>query len=86
MSLPLYRVQGLGGATRGSMAYLRAVQNVRSAFDTRERPAKAWECGTELFNITHPGCKVTAFCYTMTLTDYHKLFIGRMGEAGNEVM
>jgi thymidylate synthase ThyX len=33
---------------------------------------------------TLPANKATALCYTMKLEDFHSLFIGRMGPAGNE--
>ena len=34
--------------------------------------------GDEAFNLTLPGCKATALLYSMSLADFHKLFIGRM--------
>ena len=30
------------------------------------------------------GCKATALTYTMSLKDFHKLFIGRLPASGNE--
>ena len=34
-----------------------------------------------MFNL---GMKATAFTFCMTIKDYHKLFIGRIPELGNE--
>ncbi len=38
----------------------------------------------ETRNMLHPGTKATALCYTMMLTDFHKLFLGRAPVEGNE--
>lgn len=83
MNVPLYRVQQ--SVARETMEYLQLMQHSRTPFETRHNPRSRWECGVELFNGTAPGCKATALVYTMTLGDFHKLFIGRMGEAGNEL-
>jgi len=34
--------------------------------------------------MTQPAVKCTALCYSMTVGDFHNLFIGRMGPNGNE--
>lgn len=38
----------------------------------------------EVFNIFNIGNKSTALCYSMSLENLHKLFIGRIGYHGNE--
>lgn len=39
---------------------------------------------TEEINMFNLGMKASAFTFTMSLKDYHKLFIGRLPESGNE--
>jgi len=38
----------------------------------------------EIQNMFNIGMKSTAFTFCMSVKDYHKLFIGRMPENGNE--
>lgn len=86
MNAPLFRVQGSSESTGGSIAYLKLALMARAAFERREDPRVKWgKDGVELFNISQAGAKCTALVYTMTISDFHKLFIGRMGEAGNEM-
>ncbi len=82
MNLPLFRVQG--NDTWAQRKYITEVMKQRSKFENSYQPRKTWENGNEIFNITLPGCKATALCYSMTLKDFHSLFIGRMGPNGNE--
>lgn len=83
MNVPLFRVQQ--STALETIQYLQLMQQTRSSFEARQCPRKRWESGMELFNSTAPGCKATALVYTMTLADFHKLFIGRMGQIGNEL-
>ncbi len=82
MNVPLFRVQG--DHPESQKDYLKKILSHRSDFEYVSQPRRDWEAGTELFNMTQAGNKVTALTYTMSLRDYHKLFIGRMGSAGNE--
>jgi adenylate kinase len=98
MNVPFYRLQETGGGGETSpseegggemamrmLSYLKLQQSVRTQYEIEEKPYESWGShGVELFNLTAPGCKCTAMVYTMALRDYHKLFIGRMGESGNE--
>eukprot|EP01125_Pyxidicula_operculata_P015851 TRINITY_DN5400_c0_g1_i1.p1 TRINITY_DN5400_c0_g1~~TRINITY_DN5400_c0_g1_i1.p1 ORF type:complete len:1269 (+),score=275.17 TRINITY_DN5400_c0_g1_i1:199-3807(+) len=82
MNVPLFRVQGID--TWAQRKYLCEVIKQRVKFENSYQPRKKWDNGSELFNITSPGCKSTAMLYTMSVKDFHKLFIGRMGPDGNE--
>ncbi|CAF1249383.1 unnamed protein product [Rotaria magnacalcarata] len=83
MNLPLFRVQGTD--TFKQRLFLANLITERMQFELISQPRSTWrENGNELFNMTSPGCKVTAICYTMTLEDFHQLFIGRMSPSGNE--
>jgi adenylate kinase len=66
------------------ISYLKLQQMVRTQYEFQEKPMETWQHGIEFFNMTQPGCKATAMVFTMAIKDYHKLFIGRMGESGNE--
>ncbi len=82
MNMPLFRIQG--DDTWHQKKYLESVLRHRSSFEAKHQPRKKGHNGNELFNLSLPSCKATALCYSMTLKDYHSLFIGRMGSAGNE--
>jgi hypothetical protein len=83
MNVPLFRVQGTDTAQQ--RRFLATIITARTHFESSNQPRQTWgEHGNELFNMIQPGCKVTAICYTMTLEDLHKLFIGRMTQSGNE--
>lgn len=47
-------------------------------------PADQEQVANEIWNITAPGSKCTALCYTMALRDFHSLFVGRIPFSGNE--
>jgi len=82
MNVPLFRVQGKDTAQQRRL--LASMITARTHFELLNQPRHTWgEHGNEIFNMTQPGCKVTAICYTMTLEDFHKLFIGRMTQSGN---
>ncbi|UJR32417.1 hypothetical protein I4U23_019879 [Adineta vaga] len=83
MNVPLLRVQGKD--TNPQRLFLASTIAARTHFEFLNQPRHTWgEHGNEIFNLTQPSCKVTALCYTMTLEDFHKLFIGRMTQSGNE--
>eukprot|EP01119_Soliformovum_irregulare_P018038 TRINITY_DN5466_c0_g1_i2.p1 TRINITY_DN5466_c0_g1~~TRINITY_DN5466_c0_g1_i2.p1 ORF type:complete len:1067 (+),score=393.58 TRINITY_DN5466_c0_g1_i2:284-3484(+) len=82
MNFPLFRIQGW--ETWEQKRYLEGVLHQRLKFENSHAPRKSWEDGNEIWNITAPGCKSTALCYTMSLRDFHGVFIGRMGPHGNE--
>jgi hypothetical protein len=84
MNVPMFRVQGAGSGD--AKQYLRRVQMLRRGFESEADPKQAWgAAGVELWNATNSGAKATALVYTMTLADFGKVFIGRMGESGNEL-
>jgi hypothetical protein len=89
MNVPLFRVQGPD--TSAQQFLIREVLRVRTKFENLWKPHQNWNfdaghqsLGTELFNMALPSTKTTCLCYSMQLSDFHKLFIGRMGPDGNE--
>ena len=80
MNIPLFRVQG--NDTWSQKKYIEEVLRHRLVFDRNFDAKKKWE--NEVWNMSMPGSKATAMCYSMTLKDFHSLFIGRMGPSGNE--
>jgi len=82
MNLPMFRIQGTN--TWAQKKYIEEIIRQRHKFELSYNPRKAWDNGNEIFNITSPGCKSTTLCYSMTLKDFHSLFVGRMRPEGNE--
>eukprot|EP01126_Amoeba_proteus_P004761 TRINITY_DN11580_c0_g1_i3.p1 TRINITY_DN11580_c0_g1~~TRINITY_DN11580_c0_g1_i3.p1 ORF type:complete len:616 (-),score=133.30 TRINITY_DN11580_c0_g1_i3:66-1913(-) len=89
MNLPLFCVQGTD--TLGQRNLVTEILKKYSAYDLTWNPRNSWNfdrnhgiLGTELFNMNFPATKCTFLCYTMTLANFHNLFIGRMGPGGNE--
>lgn len=64
--------------------YIEQTLRYREGFEKTHQPRKNWKDGSEIFNQSLPATKATFLCYSMTLRDYHSLFIGRMGPNGNE--
>ena len=64
--------------------YIEQTLRFRENFEKSFQPRKTWLDGNEIFNQSEPATKCTHLCYTMTLRDFHALFIGRMGPDGNE--
>jgi len=84
MNFPFYRVQG--NDIWSQVQYISQVLEHREIFENKYKPRKTWgKSGNELFNICQLACKCTMLCYSMTLKDFHNLFIGRMGPNGNEM-
>lgn len=83
MNAPLYRVQGAKKAEQE--AYISEVAAIHSRFEQSSAPRTEWGSDSELFNRMNPGSKATALTYTMTLANFHKLFIGRLAKVGNEL-
>lgn len=76
MSMPLFRVQGDSTAAQRMF--------IQQATRLRNRSLSIKQDSTELSNMLLPSTKCTALCYSMKLADFHKLFIGRVPEPGNE--
>ncbi len=84
MSAPLYRIQDACG--HSTKRYIESVLNVRHAFESRENPLQRWgDNAVELWNMTNPGNKTTTLLYTMKLSDFHTLCLGRLTSSGNEL-
>lgn len=84
MNDALYRLQGTDAERELQRRFIRDFLELRAAFE-REHQPRGSEDGNELWNILNVGAKATALTYTMSLKDYHKLFIGRLTPAGNEL-
>lgn len=64
--------------------YIEQTLRFRENFEKNFSPRKTPD-GNEIFNQSEPATKATHLVYTMTLRDFHGLFIGRMGPDGNEL-
>ena len=72
------------GAGAGVAAhFIRSFLSLRAGFEAERRPRETPD-GGEFFNVMNLGCKATVLTYTMSLKDFHKLFIGRLPASGNE--
>lgn len=76
MSMPLFRVQG--DSTAAQRMFLHQAASMRN------RSLALKQDPIEFSNMLLPAAKCTALCYSMKLGDFHKLFIGRIPEPGNE--
>jgi len=69
---------------------LTKLQQARDHFENTYHPREVTgsteekKTQIEWFNVSQPGSKATAATFTMKLSDYHKLFIGRLPQSGNE--
>lgn len=88
MNNPLYSIShnsitnttvGLENKNCNNKEYIKRMAKMRSKHEQIND-----NLNTEMWNMTLPGCKATAFTITMTLNDWHKTFIGRMAVASNE--
>jgi hypothetical protein len=81
MDDPLYRLFGTDEERRWQRAQLDLLLDQRrAAGDLREGSPD----GRELFNRLDAGARATALTYTMSIKDFHTLFIGRLPPGGNE--
>jgi len=84
MNETLYRLQGSSEQRAMQRAYIEAFLRERAVFEGQHHPREGSADDNELFNILNLGAKATALTYTMSLKDYHRLFIGRLTPQGNE--
>jgi hypothetical protein len=85
MNAPLYRLQGSYEEQLAQKQLILDFIHLKNKFEEQYVPRELSSNGTELTNMLSLCTKVTAFTYTMNLKDYHKLFIGRLSEQGNEL-
>lgn len=85
MDKPLYRiygsVHGMQSDTRFQKEIIKQIQTIRTQWSNSQGSKTIPQ---EIFNMFNCGNKCTALVYSMSLTDLHKLFIGRTGYDGNE--
>lgn len=75
-----------GGDTICQRRHITDVLRRHYRFEATWHPREEWArldsshamLGVELFNMTLPASKATALCYSMTLGDFHNLFIGTL--------
>ena len=82
MDDPLYRLFGSPEERRWQRDLLRSLLDLRGPLAPSLRDASP--DGRELFNRLDTGSRATALTYTMSIKDFHTLFIGRIPEGGNE--
>jgi len=80
----LYRIQGTPEEQEIQKRFTLSFLEMKKDFETQYQPRTKSSDGTELTNMLNLGTKANAFTYSMNLKDYHKLFIGRLSEHGNE--
>jgi len=83
MDRTLYRVLGTDEEVASQKKFIREFMSFKYGSES-EAKVRNGSRGTEFANMLNVGMKATALNYTMNLKDYHKLFIGRLGEQGNE--
>lgn len=85
MNSPLYRIYGsIHGRpidTRFQKEMIKQIQTIRSHWALSQASQSIPQ---EIFNMCNLGIKCTILTYSMSLSDLHKLFIGRAGIDGNE--
>ena len=81
MTNTLYRLMGNKEEQEIQKKYIYKFLELRDQY-LKETGKKG--CNVEYKNMFNLGTKCTAFTFSMSIKDYHKLFIGRMGERGNE--
>jgi len=72
---PVYRVQGTDAEIEWQKNAIRAF------IDLKQKSLKAYGATLDNFNLCTTAVSIT---YTMALSDFHKLFIGRLSNQGNE--
>jgi thymidylate synthase ThyX len=83
MNIPLFRLQGLN--TSDQRYFMENLIQFHNDFQLTNQPRQKWgQHGNEFYNMTYPASKVTTISYTMTLQDFHHLFIGRINQTSNE--
>ncbi len=84
MDETLYRLQGTEKEQEVQKAFIMDFMRLKDTLETEVKPRILSANGTEFVNMLNLCTKVNAFTYSMNLKDYHKLFIGRLSEHGNE--
>jgi thymidylate synthase ThyX len=76
MNIPLFRVQG--DQTLQQRLFIENIIKYHHQFQLINQSRN------EFYNMTYPASKITILTYTMNLEDFHKLFLGRIKQSGNE--
>lgn len=84
MDETLYRLQGSVEEKAFQKKLILDFITLKQKLEQSYQPRSLSENGIEFTNMLNICTKVNAFTYCMNLKDYHKLFIGRLSEHGNE--
>ncbi len=76
----LYRIFGDNNTIQNEKQFIKEFITLRNQYLS----TSSTSIGTEQKNMFNLGTKASACTFSMSVKDYHKLFIGRMKEAGNE--
>ncbi len=76
MNIPLFRVQG--DQTLQQRLFIENIIKYHHQFQLINQSRN------EFYNMNYPASKITILTYTMNLEDFHKLFLGRIKQSGNE--
>jgi hypothetical protein len=80
----LYRLQGSPDEIQLQKQLILAFIEMKEKYEQDFKPRSLSSNGTEFVNMLNLCSKVNALTYSMNLKDYHKLFIGRLSNHGNE--
>lgn len=84
MNKTLYRVQGTEAEKAYQKNFIVKFLKLKETCEGALNPRELSKAGDEFTNILNLGSKVTVLTYSMSLKDFHKLFIGRLSSHGNE--
>lgn len=80
----LYRLQGTKEEQEIQKKMILQFIDFKQSMEQEHNLRSLSNNGTEFANMFNLCSKVNGFTYSMNLKDYHKLFIGRLSEHGNE--
>jgi thymidylate synthase ThyX len=84
MDETLYRLQGTIEEQEAQKILILDFLKLKKEYENLHHPRSLSPHGTEFTNMLNLCSKVNAFAYSMNLKDFHKLFIGRLSDHGNE--
>ncbi|WP_419420746.1 FAD-dependent thymidylate synthase [Legionella sp. D16C41] len=84
MDETLYRLQGAAEEQILQKKFILNFIDFKKTFEHEYNLRTLSEKGMEYANMLNLATKVNAFTFSMNLKDYHKLFIGRLSNQGNE--
>jgi thymidylate synthase ThyX len=80
----LYRIQGNKKQRVWQKSFIKDFLTLRNKYYEETLPVDFSRSDREFWNMANIGMKCTALTYSMSLKNFHKLFIGRLSPHGNE--